>query len=171
TAVMVVIILFLLLQLTSVASSNGWSVFGLKAFVVETGSMSPAFGAGSYIVVKDTRPENVKVGDAITFQVSDNTILTHRVVGISQRDGLYSYATRGDANNVDDNLTPGATSQNLIGVVVFSVNHLGNVVEFLHRTPVLIGLFVILIALIAVPEIARAARKKNKGGKDGGGGV
>ena len=45
------------------------SFLGYKFFVVLTGSMSPTFDVGDLVVVKETEPEAISVGDVITYSV------------------------------------------------------------------------------------------------------
>jgi len=41
-------------------------------------------------------------GDIITYKTSLDTLVTHRVVGISNENGELKFKTKGDANNVED---------------------------------------------------------------------
>jgi len=117
---------------------------GFRTYSVKTESMTPradgssppgGFRRGAMIFVKMCKPQDVKVGDIITFNPStrdeDNTLfLTHRVVDIKTelggKEGIY-YVTRGDFNNSDD---PPISSDMLIGKKVFHVPSVGS---FLQR--------------------------------------
>ena len=89
-------------------------IFGIRAYVVRTGSMEPEIKTGSICFV-DSRAEfaDIKQGDVITFSVSEETAVTHRAVRIE--DGCVY--TKGDANNCED---PGRLQEkDIIGTVKF----------------------------------------------------
>ena len=72
--VAIVVILALLLV--------GARVVGLQVFTVLSGSMEPTYHTGSLIYVKKVDPYTIEPGQPITFMLDENTIATHRVVGI-----------------------------------------------------------------------------------------
>jgi len=101
---------------------------------VLSGSMEPAIEVGSLVVTRPTKPEEVVVGDIITFRpvsVGENTI-THRVTGIGQSSSIY-FETKGDANDKPDPFT--VPAQNLIGKICFITPSWGYFTEFL-KTPI-----------------------------------
>ena len=61
----------------------GARVIGLQVFTVLSGSMEPTYHTGSLIYVKPCAPEDVQVGDAITFVLNEDLdVVTHRVISI-----------------------------------------------------------------------------------------
>ena len=95
--VAVVVILALLLV--------GARVMGLQVFTVLSGSMEPTYHTGSLIYVKKTDPYTIKEGQPITFMLDENTIATHRVVGIvpdEEDPAVIRFRTKGDANDTED---------------------------------------------------------------------
>ena len=63
----------------------GIRIVGFTPYAVLSGSMEPAFHVGSLIYVKSVDPEDIKVGDAITFRLSgEDTAATHRVIEIDR---------------------------------------------------------------------------------------
>ena len=119
------------------------SYLGYRSYSVLTPSMTPApdgssppggFGAGALIIVRMCKPEQVRVGDIITFNPSvretDNTsYLTHRVVRILPElggsQGIF-FVTRGDANDSDD---PPISANMLIGKKIFSLPGVGDFMQ------------------------------------------
>ena len=81
-------------------------VFGVSVVKVVTGSMEPSIHAGDYIVLKQTDPDELRVGDVICFYSRDSAIYgkpnTHRIVSVLD-DG--SFVTKGDANPISDSVT------------------------------------------------------------------
>ena len=155
TTLVVVAVVILALLLVGVRA------IGYTPYVVLSGSMEPAYPTGSLIYVKAIAPENVVVGDPITFKLSGDTVATHRVVEIDL--SAQTFTTKGDANNAQDaNPVP---FENLIGVPVFCIPHLGYVSDFLTQPPgMYIGWSAILVLLILMflPEMLAAADKADK---------
>ena len=123
-------------------------LFGIRAYIVRTGSMEPEIKTGSICLV-DHRADlsDIKCGDIITFRVSDDTAVTHRVVRIE--DGrIY---TMGDANNVEDEGT--VTSDNFIGKCIFDIPGLGDAVRFIRSPYGIITAAMLIILLIAADHI------------------
>lgn len=130
------------------------SLFGRKAYIVQSDSMSGVFDVGDVIVAKI--PGDVTAlneGDIITFISEDpdsfGAIVTHKIRSVEKRGGETVYRTYGVANGFDD-LTP-VPAGNVLGVYEFRIAGLGNFFAFI-RTPagyvVLILLpFVLLVAL------------------------
>ena len=58
-------------------------LLGMTPLAVLSGSMEPTYHVGSLIYVKDADPQDVQIGDPITFKISDDTMVTHRVVAIA----------------------------------------------------------------------------------------
>lgn len=80
-------------------------VAGATPYTVLTGSMSPAYPAGTLVVVRPVALEDVRVGDVVTYQLRSGqpTVATHRVVGVGwTAEGEKVLTTRGDANSVAD---------------------------------------------------------------------
>lgn len=80
-------------------------VAGATPYTVLTGSMSPAYPAGTLVVVRPVALADVRVGDVVTYQLrsGEPAVATHRVVGVSwTAEGERVLTTRGDANSVAD---------------------------------------------------------------------
>ncbi len=94
---------------------------------VLSGSMEPTYDVGDVVIVRQVDPDDLKVGDAITFQpVSDDPQLTtHRIVEIAYGSEGRSFVTQGDNNDVPD-LSP-VTPDQVKGEVWYSVPAVGYV--------------------------------------------
>ena len=94
-------------------------LFGYQPYMVVSASMQQSFPVGSLIFVRDAAPEEIEVGDPITFSSGTLTI-THRVMEIDKQEQVF--ITKGDSNNVGE-ITPFA---NLKGKALdFSIPYLG----------------------------------------------
>jgi signal peptidase len=70
-----------------------------------SGSMEPNLPVGSLAVVVPVEPEDVRIGQIITYlpNPDDPTAITHRVTGITHRaDGGLTFTVQGDANSAAD---------------------------------------------------------------------
>lgn len=77
-------------------------LFGFQVVRLATGSMTPAYPAGSVVLVRDVPAESLSVGDVATIVRGDGSPVTHRVVEVTPIPGGASIRMRGDANEHDD---------------------------------------------------------------------
>ena len=122
-------------------------IAGYQLFIVLSGSMSPIFDTGSVIFVKDIAPQDIVVGDIVTFLGAGDTgkTVTHRVIDITSESGDLRFTTKGDANNVTDSSKQ--VPENVIGKVRCQIPYLGYFLEF-SRTKTGIYLLIVLPSLI-----------------------
>ena len=142
-------------------------IFGFEIYGVLTGSMEPTYPVGSLIYVRQVDPDDLKLRDVITFNVSAKVVATHRIVEIIEPDETSSYRrfrTKGDANeNADANLVGPAE---IIGRVSFSVPHLGNLANYIQHPPgiyVAIGVSLLLIVFVFMTDSLTNENEKKSG--------
>ena len=151
----------------------GVRVVGLQPFTVLSGSMEPTYHTGSLIYVKSVEPQDVHVGDPITFVLNEDLVVaTHRVIEIDAENERFY--TKGDANESADG-SP-VHFNNLIGVPVFTIPLLGYVANSVTNP---LGMYIalagvaVLLLLTFVPDLIKkvdsggdtnAKGKKNKEG-------
>lgn len=118
------------------------SVFGHQLYTVVSGSMSPAFEAGSVVAVKSVDPEALEEGDIITFSglEEDAALTTHRIVGVNEGDEL-SFTTKGDANRVED--PEPVLAENVVGEVTLAIPYAGHIAEFIQTGEGLLSMLII----------------------------
>lgn len=78
---------------------------GGMPLTVLSGSMRPVYEPGDLVVVKPKEPQEIRIGEVITYQVrsGESELVTHRVIEKnSSTDGSVSFITQGDANDVPD---------------------------------------------------------------------
>jgi len=129
----------------------GVRLFGIKPFTVLSGSMEPRYHVGSVVYVADVRPEELSVGDALTFS-NNGTVITHEIVEIIEADSpenMY-FVTKGLTNNITDGRIP---VRDIIGKPVFSIPYLGYVAEYFQKPSGLIGVVCAIVVLMAVSFI------------------
>ncbi len=99
------------------------SVAGYSGMLVLTESMQDAIPKGSFVLVKHVEPEELQIGDDITFMVNPTTSVTHRIVDIRpQASGVPIVQTKGVNNPNPD--APVAV-ENIVGKVVYHSLFLG----------------------------------------------
>lgn len=155
----------------------GARLVGLQVFTVLSGSMEPTYHVGSLIYVKKVDPYAIEVGQPITFLLDEDTIATHRVVGIvpdEEDPTVIRFRTKGDANDAEDGSL--VHYKNVVGTPIFSIPRLGYVANYIQHPP---GMYVaisgcaVLVLLTFLPDLfadedksAPAKKKKpKKGGK------
>lgn len=147
---------------------------GLKVFTVLSGSMEPTYHVGSVIYVKSVDYTQLQEGDAITFMMDENTVATHRIVGIvpdEEDPTVLRYRTKGDANDAEDGSL--VHYKNVIGTPVFTIPYLGYIASYIQNPPgiyIAISAGAILLLLMFLPnfftdEKEKNAAKKKKSGK------
>ena len=144
----------------------GVRLIGLKPFVVLSGSMRPTYEVGSLIYVKSVDYKELKVGDPITYMISQDTVVTHRIIEVlvdEEDPNTIRYFTQGDANEQPDGTS--VHYKNIIGKPVFSIPYLGYVSNYIQNPPgkyVAISGGAILILLVFLPDIFTDEDKKKK---------
>jgi signal peptidase I len=80
-------------------------VLGWSAMIVRSGSMEPAVPVGSLVLAQRVDGQDVRIGDAIAVQRTGGSrpvTVLHRVIALSERDGLRYAELKGDANATPD---------------------------------------------------------------------
>lgn len=140
----IVFFVIIVMTILAVTTSRGFPS-QLRMLSIESSSMEPNVKKGSMVFV---RPQaNYAIDSIITFtnRLSPNDpqeyTITHRLVNVIENDAGTFYETKGDANDIVDQVP--VSKDKVIGEVVFSLPFLGSAVDFI-QTP--IG-FLLLIAL------------------------
>ncbi len=141
----VMMVAFILMVLLQRVSDNRVSLFNLRIFTVVSGSMEPKYKIGDVLISMETKPEDIKVGDTISYIGERGTvagkIITHQVESIDKDlNNKYVFHTKGLANDISD-IYP-VTEDQVYGVVVYKVFLLSLVYKVIGTTW---GLFVFVV--------------------------
>ena len=136
-------------------------LLGYQSLAVLSGSMEPEISVGSIVFAKEIEPAELEVGDVITYRLSGDTLVTHRII---EHDTVAEqFITQGDANDVADN-SPVAYD-NVVGKVALDVPLLGYLSIYV-KTPLgiaaICGFLIILILLVFLPDIFSSDDEKEK---------
>lgn len=148
------VILGLLVTLSVVAAFSAALLFvshGGKVLLVQTASMRPMIQPGDAVIVWQTPPSQLQLGDIISYnsKVTPGIVITHRITKINTK--THTLTTQGDNTHVAD--PPISTSQ-VIGRATRLAPHLGSLVDRL-RTPLGLVLAVYAPAALAIVYQAR----------------
>lgn len=131
-AITVFVLLFLLIVCLQRFSNNEITFLGYRMFSVASSSMAPDYNIGDVLIVKKTEPDQIKVGDSISYYGKVGSfagkVITHQVIKIDKDvDKNLVFHTKGISNLVED---PLVYADQIYGVVV----HRSEVLSFIYRT-------------------------------------
>lgn len=102
---------------------------GYKNFVIVSESMEPTIMVGDAIFVKKVPEKEIKINDIISFHDGE-CINTHRIVGVSEENGIKMYRTKGDNNRGEDKEK--VSYSQIEGKYLFKINNFGNLIKVLQ---------------------------------------
>ena len=161
TVLCIILIPILIINCTliikSFTSEEVPSVAGKLPLIVLTDSMYPVIESGDLIICSTAQPEEIEAGDVIAFfdpAGNGTTIVTHRVLEVTELDGRTAWRTKGDNNNTEDRLL--VTGEKLVAVYEGTrLAGFGNVALFMQTTPGLIVCVVCPILLLVGYDMIR----------------
>lgn len=134
-------------------------LFGYEIYGILSQSMEPEIASGSVIYVKDIAPEDVEVGDVITFKMSakSDVVATHRVVEVLLDEK--AFVTKGDNNDAVDS-SP-VSFDRLLGITVFSLPYLGELSILIYSVNGIAGIVIAFAIAIFCWILADYLKNKN----------
>ena len=154
-------IILLLIGMSIIYKANKYpdkvpDVFGIKPFIVLSGSMETEIYTGDLAFVKIIEPKELKPNDIIAFRNEENTVTTHRIIEIIKENGQTFYKTKGDANNTEDASL--VSTDSVEGIYIGKIPKLGNMLMFLQEP---IGLVIVLLVILVIGMIWLYATNKS----------
>ena len=142
--VTIFVILFLLVVCLQRFSNNQITFLGYRMFSVASSSMAPDYQVGDVLIVKITEPEDIKIGDSVTYygKVGSfaNKVITHQVIKIDKDvNGNRVFHTKGISNLVED---PLVYEDQIYGVVQFKAEILSFIYKVVNTK---YGMFILVI--------------------------
>ena len=159
-----ILVINCILIVKSFTSEEVPSVAGTLPLIVLTDSMYPQIQSGDLIICHTAEPEEVEENDVIAFfdpAGNGSTIVTHRVIEVTELNGKIAWRTKGDNNNTEDRLL--VTADKLVAVYEGTrLAGFGNVALFRQTTPGLIVCVVCpILLLVGYDMIRRRLYEKN----------
>ena len=162
----ILIILVLIIEAVLVIMFTAPNLFGIKPFVVTSGSMKPKYEVGSLIYVKKVDANKIKKGDAITFYMSNsNIVATHEVYLIDKENKLfrtYGINNKDENGNIIKDANP-VKFNNLIGKPIFTIPYLGYVNRYVTTKP---GIYVVILVTFFIIGISFLIDNKKENKKE-----
>lgn len=152
-----IIIFALIISVISITTTKDGipNLFGYSPFTIQSNSMYPFLKKGDLIIVRKYNGEEIKKNDVISFFASEQgvkIIKTHRVVDISDEMGVYLYTTKGDNNEVEDDIK--ITDASIVGVYNNKkVSKLGYVIDFFKSKYGFLFFIIIPLAIIFIKQV------------------
>lgn len=159
--VAVSVMIFTIISVTSFDRSDR-SVFGFKAFIVLSDSMSKTdFKAGDLVLTKPVDPKELKEGDIIAFSSQNpenfGETVTHKIRKKTfDATGQPGFVTYGTTTDTDDETV--VTYPYILGKYVKSIPNVGKFFRFLKTTPGYIICIFIPFFLLILTEGIRCIR-------------
>lgn len=142
----IIILVAALYAFTTLATHEDGSVSDIAGFTplaVQSDSMSPTFNKGDLIFIQKCDTSKLEVGDIVTFHtIIDNeyALNTHRIDSIDELNGMRSFTTKGDNNDVVD--THVISDGDIVGKCLFAIPHMGKVMDFLSSS---MGFLIVIV--------------------------
>ena len=145
----ILVVLILLVVLIQRFSGNDIALGGIRVFYVASGSMLPEYEVGDILISMETDPEDINVGDAVTYLGDKGDIkgkvVTHEVIEKRQdENGKYIFVTKGIANTIAD---PEITEDQVYGKVIYKTVILGEICKILQN---IYGFYFLIIVPLAI---------------------
>lgn len=121
--------------------------------------MEPTLEVDDVVIVKKTIPQELKVGDIVTFLEEERTI-SHRIIDITEVNGGLKFQTKGDNNEVPDNFN--LDGNQIYGKVLFKISGIGGIVGYIQNINGFINGFILILivfALIGLRDKQKNTRK------------
>lgn len=138
----ILIINFTLIIKSFITPNKIADFLGYKNFIIVSKSMEPTIMVGDAIFSKEVSESELKINDIISFH-DGHDINTHRIIGISEENGVKLYQTKGDNNKKEDKEK--VSYSKIEGKYQFKISHFGVIVEVLQSKIVLFILVLIVI--------------------------
>ena len=145
----ILVVLILLVVLIQRFSGNNIALGGIRVFFVASGSMLPEYEVGDILISMETDPEDINVGDAVTYLGNEGDIkgkvVTHEVIEKRQSEnGEYIFVTKGTADTIAD---PEITEDQVYGKVVYRAVLLSAICKILQN---MYGFYFLIIVPLAI---------------------
>ena len=169
TVILILLVALVVFIFITRMSGQTPSIFGYSVFRVQTDSMTPTLNVGDVILVKECEPEDVKLGDIVTYAVTTGRLsgqtITHRVAEEPvERNGVYYYRTKGDKAGAA--LDEEFSYDVLKGKYVRTLPFLNKLYGFFLSPAGLINFIAVIIVLFGYEMISLIVSYKASGEKD-----
>lgn len=158
TAIIILVLSMIIIVKKIVFPTKVPDIFGIKPFIVLSGSMEPEIKKGDLVFIKEIDIKELDVGDIIAFRHTNDDIITlHRIIEKITDENTISFRTKGDNNEAEDRLS--VKEENLEGIYYKNIARLGDIAMII-RTPQ--GTMCSMLAVITVFLIWQIVKVKKR---------
>ncbi len=121
---------------------------GYMISYIKTSSMEPTYCVGDIVIIRKVSPEAIHTGDVIVFREPGGPdLILHRVVAIKEEKGKRYFLTKGDNPRTNPYVDSWGwvPEENVIGVLVARVPHIGYIFLFFDTPGAKLMLILIVI--------------------------
>ena len=134
-------------------------LLGYQEYAVLSGSMEPQIEVGALVYDRTfNEAANLAVGDIITYRLTGDTLVTHRIVSVDKEGKTVT--TKGDANEMEDAVP--VSFDAIMGVYAFDFPLLGYLTIYV-KTPLGISaasvILLVMVLLNFLPEVLEEKEK------------
>ena len=140
---------------------------GYRPAVVLTGSMEPTITPGDMIIYKGISEEDIKVGDILTFYMTQESMdnhsitYTHRVIAVKTDDlGQVAFQMQGDANETPDSIL--IPEERILGKVSVIVPWVGQIFLFVKNNFLFVAGMILALILVGyfVVKLIKSSKRR-----------
>ena len=138
------LIINIIMIINSYTSKDEVPSFGKYVpFIIQSGSMAGTIEGGDIIITTKVEPKDVKLDDIITFydpKGNGTTTVTHRVIGIEEKDGKLVFTTVGDVvynENIEKYGSKEAIPDTILSVICEVVPESNVISKYSFRIPLI----------------------------------
>ncbi|MDO5140586.1 MAG: signal peptidase I [Eubacteriales bacterium] len=136
---------------------------GMRFFIVLTGSMQDEIMTGDLIISKEVDTQSLTAGDIISFYDpagNGTSVVTHRIIEVTEENGERAFKTKGDANNSEDRVLVPASK--VLGIYRYRLPGVGNICMFMQSTAGLVVCVVLPLIFFVLYDTVRRSRFEKK---------
>lgn len=97
-------------------------LFNYKMIAIGSDSMNPTYYRGDAVIYEKVKPDDINRGDILVFEYN-HSVVTHRVINITEENGYLLFQTKGDNNEQADLELTGEEA--VLGKVKYIVKYVG----------------------------------------------
>lgn len=153
-------VLILLVVVIQRLSNNNLTFGGYRMFNIISESMVPEYNIGDILLAKEVLPEELKVGDNVTYLGKEGNfegrIVTHQIISINNQNNNYIIQTKGIANDAPD---PTINFDQVYGKVIYKfvlLSFIGKIATNLYGFYILVFIPLALLMAIKIREILQS---------------
>jgi len=150
----VIIILILLVVIIQRVSNNTLSLAGYRIFNIVSGSMMPDYEIGDILISKAIDAKDVKIGDDVVYigkkSPLQGMIVTHRVIEKKEENGVYTFRTKGIANEESD---PTINGDQIYGKIIYKVQTLSFISKIINNLYAFYFCIFVPLSIIIIKKI------------------